>query len=76
MKEINDFFEALERLTLLRAPLLLKQMDKVDGTHRQLGRIRSKADRVVNFSSKWSLANPALIQAERYFARETRRSSR
>ena len=76
MKDINDFFEALERLTLLRAPLLMKHVDKVDGTHRQLGRVRSTVNRAINFHSEWSRLNVAQIEAERYFERETRRSLR
>jgi len=73
MKQINDFFEALERLTLLRSPLLLKRLDMVDGSHLQLGRVHSLLNRINRLPHELGRMDLHQVEAERYFSRETTR---
>lgn len=73
---IDDFFELLKRISTLTAPLLLKKVNRVDGGHHSLGRVRSMVQRA-NITGKLSCLNPSQVEANRYLQRQaTRRSSR
>jgi hypothetical protein len=72
---IEDFFDALNRLTLLRSPYILKKVSRVDSGAYQLGRQASHIDRANAFARKWALMDPNQVQANRYFERPVSRRS-
>ena len=74
---VEDFFEALQLLTLLRAPLLLNKIEKVDGGRPpQLGCLKSYLKRA-NTTQELSRLDPNQVRANQYLGRQmTRRSSR
>jgi hypothetical protein len=76
IQDIDDFFELLKRVSTLTAPLLLKKVNRIDGGHHSLGRVRSMIQRT-NITGKLSSLNPSQVAANRYLQRRaTRRSSR
>lgn len=74
MKPLTDFFEALAQLTLLRGPLMMKHVGRVDGTTRQLGhKAHSTTRRVSVIVDDLSRLDGRKIQVEQFLSRELSR---
>lgn len=79
LSQIHNFMEFLERLQLLRAPLLFHKIDRIDGGPDRLGRRNKNYLNRANITEQLGRLCPHYLAARRYSAtrlRPSRRSSR
>lgn len=72
--DIDDMFELLEHLGLLKAPYLMKHINKIDGGHKPLA-IRSYIHRA-NITAQLSSFHRSQIAGNRYIKKLERRPPR
>lgn len=75
LDEVNDFWELLERLSEIHAPLLLKKVNRIDNPASRIAIFKDYSHRA-NIAGKLSRLSLHQVQADRYLKRTERRNRR